>query len=91
MSKLQNSTGSPPKSETSSNRSENYFLMIGNANRRKLQLKENCITERIDAEDYQIYLSEVKDKELQDKLILLEDEMSKENSLCSGAGCNVDC
>jgi hypothetical protein len=73
MSKLQNFTGSPPKSETGSNRSENYFLMIGNANRRKLQLKENCITDRMDAEDYEIYMSEVKDKEFEDKLMVLEE------------------
>lgn len=65
--------------------------MIGNANRRKLHLQENCLTERIDAEDYEIYLADVKDKELEDKLMVLESEMNRENNLCSAAGCNVDC
>lgn len=65
--------------------------MIGNANRRKIQLHENCVAERIDAEDYEIYMADVKEKELKDKLIVLESEMDRENNLCSGAGCNVDC
>lgn len=45
----------------------------------------------MDAEDYEIYMADVKDKELENKLIVLESEMTRGNNMCSGAGCNADC
>ena len=64
MSKRESNITSPPISETGSNRSDNYYLMIGGVNRRKLQIRESRLTDRIQAEEYEIYLTDLKENEL---------------------------
>jgi|688.fasta_scaffold890126_2 hypothetical protein len=64
MSKHESNITSAPRSETGSNRSDNYYLMIGGGNRRKLQIRESRLTDRIQAEEYEIYLTDLKENEL---------------------------
>ena len=61
MSKKESNITSPVRSETGSNRSDSYYLMIGKGNRRKLQMRESGLTDRMDAEEYEIYLADLKE------------------------------
>ena len=61
MSKQESNITSTMRSETGSNRSDSYFLMIGNGNRRKLQMRDSRLTDRMDAEEYEIYLADLKE------------------------------